>query len=309
MALRRSPRNHKTPASAEAPVQPTASVQGETPTKSSPKKPSPLRNELKRSASEPPAEHPEPQVKKRKSMEATAEATIPKDGSKGMKADTAADSDSPLSELGKTPEPPSSLQQAMAASKPLNHCGSCKSWCTCPKGVTYPNPSPEHLSVSALEKAQEGMPVSAMRSTVQMPFPGESIYPNAHILKQCTDGAELLCKIQAPAQSGMTAARVSQFKRALKFMQDVLACFPPKVDLPGTVSAVEKVLKALEQWKQDGSYEVLWEAIDTAVNGSPDLLLDFQGFLPEDRRTAGTSELWKTRVERLGFEKKEAAKK
>ncbi|KAI7158664.1 hypothetical protein KC349_g4678 [Hortaea werneckii] len=296
MALRRSPRNYKTPAPGEAPVQPTASVQGEKPTKSSPRKPSPLRNELKRSASEPPAEHPEPQAKKRRSMEATTEVPIAKDGNKSTRADAAADSDS-------------SLLQAMAVPKPLNHCGSCKSWCTCPKGVTYPNPSPEHLSVSALEKAQEGMPVSAMRSTVQTPFPGESIYPNAHIQKQCTDGTELLCKIQALAQGGMTTARVSQFKRALKFMQDVLACFPPKEDLPGTTSAVEKVLKALEQWKQDDSYEVLWDAIDGAVNGSPDLLLDFQGFLPEDRRMAGMSELWKTRIDRLGFEKKEAAKK
>ena len=242
-------------------------------------------------------------------MEATAEATTAKDGKKSMKADAAADSDSPLSELAKTPEPPSSLLQAMAAPKPLNHCGSCKSWCTCPKGVTYPNPSPEHLSVSALEKAQDGMPVSAMRSTVQTPFPGESIYPTAHVQKQCTDGAELLCEIQPPVQGGMTKTRVSQFKRALKFMQDVLACFPPKEDLPGTVSAIEKVLKALEQWKQEGSYEGLWDAIDGAVNGSPDLLLDLQGFLPEDRRTTGMSELWKTRVERLVFEKKAAAKK
>ncbi|KAI7224045.1 hypothetical protein KC333_g160 [Hortaea werneckii] len=194
MALRRSPRNRNTPAPGEAPVQPTASVQGEKPTKSSPKKPSPLRNELKRSASEPPAEHPEPQAKKRRSMEATAEVPIAKDGNKSTRADAAADSDS-------------SLLQAMAVPKPLNHCGSCKSWCTCPKGVTYPNPSPEHLSVSALEKAQEGMPVSAMRSTAQTPFPGESIYPNALVQKQCTDGVLLLCKIPAPAQQG-TISRV-----------------------------------------------------------------------------------------------------
>ncbi|KAI7314544.1 hypothetical protein KC326_g5026 [Hortaea werneckii] len=296
MALRRSPRNRNTPAPGEAPVQPTASVQGEKPTKSSPKKPSPLRNELKRSASEPPAEHPEPQAKKRRSMEATAEVPIAKDGNKSTRADAAADSDS-------------SLLQAMAVPKPLNHCGSCKSWCTCPKGVTYPNPSPEHLSVSALEKAQEGMPVSAMRSTAQTPFPGESIYPNALVQKQCTDGVLLLCKIPAPAQQGTVKLNMSLLNPALKFMQYVLACFPPKEDLPGTVSAVEKVIKALEQWKQDGSYEVLWDAIDGAVNGSPDLLLDFQGFLPEDRRTTGMSELWKTRVERLGFEKKEAIKK
>ncbi|KAI7206760.1 hypothetical protein KC343_g5106 [Hortaea werneckii] len=264
MAPRHSPRNRKTPATAEAPGQSAAPVHGESPTKSSPKKPSPLRNELKRSASEPPAEHPEPQVKKRRSLEATAEIPPPKDGTKSMKADTAADSGL--------------------------HCGSCK-------------------SVSALEKAQDGMPVSAMRSTIQTLFPGESIYPNANVQKQCTDGAELLCKIQAPAQGATANVNMSQFKAALKFMQDVLACFPPKEDLPGTVSAVEKVFKTLQQWDQDGNYEVLWDAIDGAVNGSPDLLLDFQGFLPEDRRTAGMSELWKIRIERLGFDKTEAAKK
>ncbi|GAB1734636.1 hypothetical protein NU195Hw_g1939t1 [Hortaea werneckii] len=188
------------------------------------------------------------------------------------------------------------------------HCGSCKSWCTCPKGVTCPNPSPEHLSVSALEKAQDGMPVSAMRSTIQTLFPGESIYPNANVQKQWIDGAELLCKIQASAQGATANVNMSQFNAALKFMQDVLACFPPKEDLPGTVSAVERIFKTLEQWDQDGSYEVLWDAIDGAVNGNPDLLLDFQGFLPEDRRTVGMSELWKVRIDRLGFDKTEAAK-
>ncbi|KAI7674586.1 hypothetical protein KC319_g4792 [Hortaea werneckii] len=283
MAPRHSPRNRKTPATAEAPGQSAAPVHGESPTKSSPKKPSPLRNELKRSAPELPAEHPEPQAKKRESQEATAKISPPKDGIKSMKADTAADSGL--------------------------HCGSCKSWCTCPKGVTRPNPSPEYLSVSALEKAQDGMPVSAMRSTIQTLSPGESIYPNANVQKQCTDGAELLCKIQAPAQGATTNVDMSQFKAALKFMQDVLVCFPSKEDLPGTVSAVEKIFKTLQQWDQDGSYEVLWDAIDGAVNGSPDLLLDFQEFLPEDRRTAGMSELWKVRVQRLGFEKTEAAKK
>ncbi|KAI7366045.1 hypothetical protein KC354_g4435 [Hortaea werneckii] len=276
-------RDRKTPAPAEAPDQSAAPIHGETPTKSLPKKPSPLRKKLKRSASEPPAEHPEPQAKKRKSKEATAEISPPMDGTKSMEADTAADFDV--------------------------HCGSCKSWCTCSKGVTYPNPSPEHLSVSALDKAQAGMPVSAMRSTVQTPFPGESMYPSAHVLKQYTDGAELLCQIQAPAQGASMTGKMTQFKPAVKFMQDVITCFPPNEDLPGTVSAVEKVLMTLDQWKQDGSYEALWDAIDEAVNGSPDLLLDFQGFLSEDRRTAGMSELWKTRIERLGFEKTEAAKK
>ncbi|KAI7507563.1 hypothetical protein KC347_g6814 [Hortaea werneckii] len=250
-------RNRKTPAPTEPPDQSAAPIHGETPTKSSPKQPSPLRKKLKRSASEPPAEHPEPQAKKWKSKEATAEISPPMDGTKSMKANTAADFDV--------------------------NCGSCKSWCTCPKGVTYPNPSPEHLSVSALGKAQEGMP--------------------------CTDGAELLCKIQAPAQGAATTGKMTHFKPAVKFMQDVLTCFPPNEDLPGTVSAVEKVLKTLEQWKEDGSYEALWDAINEAVNGSPDLLLDFQGFLPKNRRTAGVSELWKTRIERLGFEKTEAAKK
>ncbi|KAI7373957.1 hypothetical protein KC336_g20310 [Hortaea werneckii] len=283
MALRRSLRDRKTPAPAEAPHQSAATNHGETSTKSSPKQPSPLRKKLKRSALEPPAEHPEPQAKKRKSKEATAEISPSMDGTKSMKADTAADFDV--------------------------HCGPCKSWCTCPKGVTYPNPSPEHLSVSALGKAQEGMPVSAMRSTVQTPFLGGSICINAHVLKQCTDGAELLCKIQAPAQGATTTGKMTQIKPAVKFMQDVLTCFPPNKDLPGTISAVEQVLKKLEQWKQDGSYEALWDAIDEAVNGNPDLLLDLQGFLPEDRRAAGVSELWKTRIERLGFDKREAAKK
>ncbi|KAI7166152.1 hypothetical protein KC352_g25920, partial [Hortaea werneckii] len=212
---------------------------------------------------DPPAEHPEPQAKKRRSLEATAEISPPEDGTKSMKADTAADSGL--------------------------HCGSCK-------------------SVSALEKAQDGMPVSAMRSTVQKLLPGESIYPNANVQKQCTNGAELLCKIQAPAQSATTIVNVSQFKAALKFMQGVLACFPPKEDLPGTVSAVERIFKTLEQWDQDGSYEVLLDAIDGAVNGNPDLLLDFQGFLPENRRTVGMSELWKVRIERLGFDKTKTAK-
>ncbi|KAI7283456.1 hypothetical protein KC345_g2919 [Hortaea werneckii] len=262
--LRVNRRNRKTLTPAGAPGQSTAPVRGKTPTKSSPKKPSPLRNELKRSASETPAEHPEPPAKKRRSQEATSEISTPKDGTKSMKADTAADSDL--------------------------HCGSCK-------------------SVSALEKAQDGMPVSAMRLTVHTSFPGAFIYPNAHVQKQCTDGAELLCKIQAPAQGATTNVKMSQFKPALKFMQDVLACFPPKKDLPGTVSAVEKILNTLEQWDQDGSYEALWDSIDGAVNGSPDLLLDFQAFLPEDRRTVGMSELWKVRIERLGLVKTEAAKK
>lgn len=93
--------------------------------------------------------------------------------------------------------------------------------------------------------------------------------------------------------------------RALCLAQDIITCFPPSEDLPGSTTAIKRVLDALRMWQKDGSYKTLWTGFDEAVNGNPDLVLEFQAFLPRERGRVGVSELWRARVERLVWEREE----
>jgi len=90
---------------------------------------------------------------------------------------------------------------------------------------------------------------------------------------------------------------------ALRLMHHILTCFPPEEDLPRTPSAIRRVLNALQTWQREGSYEDLWTILDDAVNGSPDLILEFRALLPKERASAGMGTLWKARVQRLGWER------
>ncbi|KAK5114230.1 hypothetical protein LTR85_010295 [Meristemomyces frigidus] len=213
------------------------------------------------------------------------------------------DSHSELSELSATPPPPSPMRRAIQHLERPIEC-RCDGWCTCPKHKAYPQNAPAHLSEWALSQKTEAS-VSAMRSTLYLPqqSPTEFEYPSKGVASQCHAAAYILSRLDGT--SGTTSTPTTTINKALRLAQDIITSFPPCEDTPRRPSAIQRVVDAMRIWQKDGSYENLWANFDGAVNGSPDLILAFQTFLPRDRERAGMSELWQARVEGLAWERGE----
>jgi len=109
------------------------------------------------------------------------------------------DSDSELSDLGETPEPPSPMLRAMRHLQRKMEC-TCEGWCTCPMHSAFPDESPTHLSEYTLAKAQAEVPVSAVRSTIHLPqrVRGGFAYPSDEIAGICNAASEILAKLEKP---------------------------------------------------------------------------------------------------------------
>lgn len=211
------------------------------------------------------------------------------------------DSDSELSDLGGSPPPPSQLMRERRHLDRKLEC-TCTGLCTCAMHAAYPDDSPAHLSEHTLSGTET--PISALRSTLLPSSVSGFVYPNDEVARTCKAAAILLTTLDNPpteARHVNRGAHRDKVNKAHHFTQNIITCYPPSEDLPRTTSAIQRVLDALRIWQKEKSFENLWSNFDDAVNGNPDLILEFQTFLPSGRTRAGMSELWQRRVEKLGW--------
>ncbi|KAH9824548.1 hypothetical protein Tdes44962_MAKER04368 [Teratosphaeria destructans] len=210
------------------------------------------------------------------------------------------DSDSELSELGETPEVPEDLQRLLryqAREQEAPTTCQCESWCNCPpKYLSY---FPKYLSNATLDTHMDGVPVSAVRSTVDSP--GVVNEMDAAEQMQRTHMYEkiyaALREVRAAGQAEVEEVAFARTGNTLA-QQILNAAAQSTTEGPRPTESAARILEVLRskskgkaddggKTKDDGrvanggsTSEIVWDFIEAAVAGHPDMVLQLRDLLP-----------------------------
>ncbi|KAK5136200.1 hypothetical protein LTR08_004037 [Meristemomyces frigidus] len=199
---------------------------------------------------------------------------------------------SALSSLTATPEPPSPIRRLMRHLDRQPEC-ACASWCTCAKHRFFAaGAAPRHLSEWALVggawrgEAGGGGGVSGERSTLreQEQEEGESQMQmqagvRGEIRRLCDGGAEMLTALHVGVPDEWHYVPSHVLRAAVRFMHGVYWAFAEEGGEGEGERVLRRVCGTLRVWRREGGWGALWEGLDGAVNGCPELMKGFGGFL------------------------------
>ncbi|KAF2773836.1 hypothetical protein EJ03DRAFT_323204 [Teratosphaeria nubilosa] len=212
------------------------------------------------------------------------------------------DSDSELSELGETPDVPEDLQRLLryqAREQEAPTVCQCESWCNCPpKYLSYP---PRYLSNPTLDTHMDGVPMSAIRSTLESP----GVVDNMDAAEQ-SQRTQMYQQVYAALRSVQSARETKDeegaFIRTVQTLahQILDASSQSTPERPRPTETALRILEVLRsknkgkvdddgKTKDDGRVAnggnatgMVWDFIEAAAAGHPDMMLQLRDLLPAD---------------------------